>query len=205
VIRVLLAEDMAIVRAGLRLLLEEAGLTVSGEAGSGREALERVAQDRPDLVLMDITMPDMDGLEATRRLRAAHPNLPILVLTIHEDTQLFFRLLEAGANGYLVKGAAPGDLVAAVRTVAGGGAYLYPSLARHLREEKPAPLTEREREVLHLTAEGLTARQVGRRLGISPHTVSRHRANIMEKLGLRNRTELIRYALERRLIGPGPA
>lgn len=210
--RVVIAEDMPIVRAGLRLLLESADdMEVVGEASTGSEVLDLIPRVRPDVVLMDITMPEMDGLEATKRIRERHGDLPILVLTMHEDRHLFFRLLEAGANGYLVKGAAPGDLVQAVRAVSSGGAYLYPSLAQCLVEEYRAPvhpkvqrtnpLTDREMEVLRLTAQGMTAKQIGKSLFISKNTVARHRANIMAKLELSNRAELIRYAVERNLIG----
>lgn len=208
-IRVLIAEDHPIVRSGIRLLLEsEEDITVSGEASNGREAVEMVRSSRPDLVMMDISMPELGGLEATRLIRKEHPNLPILVLTMHEDKRYFFQLLNAGANGYVVKGAAPGDLVSAIRAVASGGVYLYPSLAKCLVDEyrhlPPAeaetPLSPREQEVLQLTAQGLTAREVGKELSISVNTVERHRANIMNKLNLSNRAQLVRYAVERNLL-----
>lgn len=210
-IRVLIAEDHPIVRSGIQLLLQsEPDIVVSAEASNGLEAIESVLQDPPDLVLMDISMPELGGLDATRQIRKILPNLPILVLTMHEDERYFLELLNAGANGYVVKGAAPGDLVSAIKAVAGGGVYLYPSLARCLVseyrqascEEAPecSPLSKRELEVLQLTAQGLTARQVSRELSISSNTVERHRANIMSKLGLSNRAQLVRYALERKLL-----
>lgn len=206
-IRVFLADDHPIVRSGIRLLLEsESDIEVSGEASSGREALEMISDDPPDLVLMDISMPELSGLEATRELRKILPKLPILVLTMHEDRRYFFELLQAGANGYVVKGAAPGDMVSAIRAVSAGGTYLHHSLARYLVDEyqesgeKPA-LSVREIEVLGLTAQGLTAKQVGKELSISSNTVERHRANIMAKLNLSNRAELVRYAVERDLLG----
>ncbi|MCA9794813.1 MAG: response regulator transcription factor [Candidatus Eremiobacteraeota bacterium] len=213
-IRVLIAEDHPIVRSGIRLLLEsEEDIQVQGEASNGKEVIELVDQQLPDLVMMDISMPELGGLEATKILRQAHPTLPILVLTMHEDKRYFFELLNAGANGYVVKGAALGDLVSAVRAVSSGGVYLYPSLARCLvdeyRGENPpdaeidCPLSKREREVLQLTAQGLTAREVGKELGISANTVERHRANIMNKLDLSNRAQLVRYAVERNLVLPG--
>ena len=206
-IRVFLADDHPIVRSGIRLLLEsESDIEVSGEASSGQEALQRISEDPPDLVLMDISMPELSGLEATRELRKILPKLPILVLTMHEDRRYFFELLQAGANGYVVKGAAPGDMVSAIRAVAAGGTYLHHSLARYLVDEyqesgeKPA-LSVREIEVLGLTAQGLTAKQVGKKLSISSNTVERHRANIMAKLNLSNRAELVRYAVERNILG----
>ncbi len=213
-IRVLVAEDHPIVRSGIQLLLQsEPDIVVSAQASNGLEAIESVMQDPPDLVLMDISMPELGGLDATRQIRKSLPNLPILVLTMHEDERYFLELLNAGANGYVVKGAAPGDLVSAIKAVAGGGVYLYPSLAkclvseyRHTSscEETPEcnPLSKRELEVLQLTAQGLTARQVSRELSISSNTVERHRANIMSKLGLSNRAQLVRYALERKLLHP---
>lgn len=210
-IRVLIAEDHPIVRSGIQLLLQsEPDIVVSAQASNGLEAIESVQKDPPDLVLMDISMPELGGLDATRQIRKSLPNLPILVLTMHEDERYFLELLNAGANGYVVKGAAPGDLVSAIKAVAGGGVYLYPSLARCLVseyrqtscEETPecSPLSKRELEVLQLTAQGLTARQVSRELSISSNTVERHRANIMSKLGLSNRAQLVRYALERKLL-----
>ncbi|MBI3924440.1 MAG: response regulator transcription factor [Armatimonadetes bacterium] len=211
-IRVLIAEDHPIVRSGIRLLLEsEEDIVVAGEAANGREAVQMVRSSPPDLVMMDISMPELGGLEATRQIRKDHPFLPILVLTMHEDERYFFQLLNAGANGYVVKGAAPGDLVSAIRAVASGGVYLYPSLAKCLVDEyrsnppsaitpEQSPLSKRELEVLQLTAQGLTARQVAKDLSISANTVERHRANIMNKLGLSNRAQLVRYALERNLL-----
>ncbi len=210
-IKVLIAEDHPIVRSGIRLLLEsEEDIVVWGEACNGREAIDMAQEQTPDLVMMDISMPEVGGLEATKVLRQSHPSLPILVLTMHEDKRYFFELLNAGANGYVVKGAALGDLVSAVRAVSSGGVYLYPSLARCLvdeyRGENPpdrdmdCPLSNREREVLQLTSQGLTAKEVGKELGISANTVERHRANIMNKLGLSNRAQLVRYAVERNLV-----
>lgn len=200
-ISVLIVEDHPVVRSGIRMLLTEEGdIEVLGEANNGREALTMLDGVRPDLLLLDISMPEVNGLEVTQQVRERFPTLPILILTMHEDERYFFQLLRAGATGYIVKGAAPNDLVSAVRAVAAGQAYLYPSLARLLAKEPDTVLSARELEVLQLTAQGLTAREVGKKLSISSNTVERHRANIMSKLGVSNRAELIRYAIRRGLL-----
>ncbi len=200
-ISVLIVEDHPVVRSGIRMLLTEEGdIEVLAEAANGREALDCLTRLKPDLLLLDISMPDVNGLEVTQHVREHYPSLPILILTMHEDERYFFQLLRAGATGYIVKGAAPNDLVSAVRAVAAGQAYLYPSLARLLAKEPDTVLSARELEVLQLTAQGLTAREVGKKLGISSNTVERHRANIMSKLGVSNRAELIRYAIRRGLL-----
>ncbi|MBI3978553.1 MAG: response regulator transcription factor [Chloroflexi bacterium] len=210
-IRILLADDHAILRVGLRLLLEsQPDMAVVGEAADGRETIQKVRELSPDVVVMDISMPEMNGLEATRRIREEYPQAQILALTIHEDERYFFEMLRAGAAGYVVKGAPPSDLLAAIRSVDQGQAYLYPSLAKKLlleyvslaREgrEPHEDLTDREREVLRLLAGGRTAREIADVLSLSFHTVERHRQNIMGKLGLRNRAELIKYAIRKGLI-----
>lgn len=200
-ISVLIVEDHPVVRSGIRMLLTEEGdIDVMAEANNGREALTMLDAMSPDLLLLDISMPEVNGLEVTQQVREKFPTLPILILTMHEDERYFFQLLRAGATGYIVKGAAPNDLVSAVRAVAGGQAYLYPSLARLLAKEPDTVLSARELEVLQLTAQGLTAREVGKKLSISSNTVERHRANIMSKLGVSNRAELIRYAIRRGLL-----
>lgn len=209
--RILLVDDHAIVRAGLKLLLEsQPDFSVVGEAAGGQEAIRAVKEMRPDLILMDVAMPGVNGLEATRRIKAEHPKVQILALTMHENEQYFFQMLHAGAAGYVIKGAPPEDLIEAIRSVTRGEAYLSPPLTRRLlddylgrvKEGLPAddPLTEREREVLRLIAEGLTSKEIADRLNISPHTVERHRANAMTKLDLHNRAELIRYAIRKGLI-----
>ncbi|MBT9583180.1 response regulator transcription factor [bacterium] len=200
-ISVLIVEDHPVVRSGIRMLLTEEGdINVMAEASNGREALTYLESNTPDLLLLDISMPEVNGLEVTQVVREKYPTMPILILTMHEDERYFFQLLRAGATGYIVKGAAPNDLVSAVRAVAAGQAYLYPSLARLLAKEPDTVLSARELEVLQLTAQGLTAREVGKKLSISSNTVERHRANIMSKLGVSNRAELIRYAIRRGLL-----
>ncbi len=212
-IRVLIADDHAIVRAGVRLLLEsQSDMEVVGEAVDGRGAVEMVRDLEPGLVLMDVAMPNMNGLEATQLIKDRYPGVQVLALTMHEDERYFFRILQAGASGYVVKGASPADLLAAVRAVAQGQAYLYPSVAKQLLddylkrveagEEKDSydGLSEREREVLRLIAEGRTSRSMADQLVLSVNTVERHRANIMGKLNLHSRAELIKYAIRKGLI-----
>ena len=211
-IRLLLVDDHAIVRAGLRMLFQaEDDMEIVGEASSGDEALALVDAFRPDVVIMDVAMPGMNGIDATRRIRARAPESAILALTMHEDEQYFFAMLEAGAAGYIPKRAAPDDLVSAVRVVSQGNVFLYASLARFLmrdvlthqdaaRQDPPGPLTAREQEVLALIAEGFTNRQIAQELVISPKTVDRHREHIMTKLNLHNRVELVKYAIEKGVI-----
>jgi len=214
-IRLLLVDDHAVVRSGLRMLLEnEADLVLIGEAGSGQQALDLVDQLKPDVVIMDITLPDMSGIEVARRLKQAHPKIAVVALTIHEDQQYFFEMLRVGASAYVPKRAAPDDLITAIRAAHRGETYIYPSLARLLvndflervgdGEETAAMsgLTPREQEVLSLLAEGKTNDEIAAELVISPHTVARHRENLMGKLGLHNRSELVKYAIRKGLIKP---
>jgi two-component system, NarL family, response regulator NreC len=213
--RLLLVDDHQVVRAGLRMLLEaEPDVEIVGEVGSGEEALQAVKTLQPDIVLMDVAMPGMGGIDATRRIKEAHPNTAILALTMHEDEQYFFEMLNAGASGYVPKRAAPDDLVAAIRVISRGEMFLYPTLARVLvreylqraggeQAETSHPLTPREIEVLTYIAEGFTNREIAEALCISVKTVDRHRENILEKLNLHSRVELVKYAIEKGLISVG--
>ena len=211
----MIAEDHPQVRAGLRLLIDaEEDLEVCCEAADGEEALRKAKVHDPDLLLLDLSMPLKGGLEVARILKDDRPSIAILVLTMHEEEGYFYQLLEAGASGYVVKGAAPSDLLSAIRAVSQGGVVLHPSLAKGLVERfrgnssegssgskgVEAPLSPREREVLDLTAQGLTAREVATALDISSNTVERHRANIMSKLGISNRAQVVRYAVESGLV-----
>lgn len=213
--RLLLVDDHAVVRSGLRMLLEnEPDMEIVGEVGTGQEALEAVARLEPDVVLMDITLPDISGIEASRQIKARRPQTAIVALTIHEDEEYFFKMLEAGASGYVPKRAAPEELQTAVRVAASGEVYLYPSLAKllvrdHLSLQEDAKrgetlngLTEREQEVLTHLADGLSNAEIGKLLHISPKTVARHRENIMRKLNLHSRTALVRYAIRKGIIKP---
>jgi two-component system response regulator NreC len=211
-ISVLIADDHAIVRTGLRALLRsEAGLQLVGEATGGYEAIELVGKTRPDILILDLSMPDLDGIAVTRQLKPQHPDLRILILTVHEDEAMLREAIRAGASGYIVKHAAEAELIAAINTIRRGDLYVDPAMLRVLlvesprpRTEQPAspdPLTPRETDVLKLIVQGYTNRQVGEELGISVRTVEGHRANLLEKLGLRTRVELVRYARERGLIG----
>jgi two-component system response regulator NreC len=214
-IRLLLVDDHQIVRAGLRMLfMAEDDLEIVGEADTAEEALNAIRELKPDVVLMDVAMPGMSGIEATRRIKEANPDIAVLALTMHEDEQYFFEMLNAGASGYMPKRAAPDDLVSAIRVVSQGNVYLYPSLAKLLvkdfldRSESESEsvadvLTPREREVLTFIAEGYTNREVADALTISHKTVDRHRENIMRKLNLHSRVELVKYAIEKGLITIG--
>jgi two-component system, NarL family, response regulator NreC len=212
--RILLVDDHAVVRGGLKMLLAaDPDLEIVGEAETGGQGIRLADELQPDVVLMDISMPDMNGIEATRRIKAEHPEIAVLALTMHEDDQYFFEMLAAGASGYVPKRAAPNDLLAAIRAVQNGGVYLFPSLARVLvgdylqragqQGDAGRPfdvLTEREREVLVLIAQGLSNQEIADQLVISVKTVNRHRENIMAKLNLHSRVELVRYAIEKGLI-----
>lgn len=216
-VRILLVDDHMVVRAGLRMLLgADPDLQIVGEAENGADGVRMACELQPDVVLMDISMPDMNGIEATRRIKARCPAVAVLALTMHEDDQYFFEMLSAGASGYLPKRAAPNDLLSAIHAVCNGGMFLFPSVARLLvndylqKREQPGAsqrgfeeLTDREREVLALIAEGYSNQQVADALVISVKTVNRHRENIMAKLNLHSRVELVRYAIEKGLIELG--
>jgi two-component system, NarL family, response regulator NreC len=207
--RLLLVDDHKVVRSGLRMLLEnEADLKIIGEAGTGQEALQLVAQLQPDLVLMDIGLPDISGIDVAQQLKQSWPAIAIVALTIHEDEEYFFKMLQAGVNGYVPKRAAPEELLIAVRTASEGGVYLYPSLAKLLvkdylageRPDKLDGLTEREQEILAHLAEGASNEAIAETLNISQKTVSRHRENIMRKLNLHSRADLVKYAIRKGII-----
>lgn len=212
-IRLLLVDDHEVVRTGLRMLLEShANLVIVGEASTGEQAIALAEELAPQVVLMDITLPDISGIEVTRILRKIHPEIAIVALTIHEDEQYFFEMLKAGATGYVPKRAAPEDLISAIEAASQGEVYLYPPLAKALvsdfldraREEPEHStindLTEREQEVLGLLADGFTNEQIAEKLVISKHTVARHRENLMRKLNLHSRGELVKYAIRRGLV-----
>ncbi len=207
-IRVLIADDHTLVREGLRALLEsQSDLEVVAEASNGLEAVQRCNQLKPDVALMDIGMPEMDGFEATRKIAKAHPTVRVLVLTVHETDDYFFRALEAGAQGFVVKDAASTDLVAAVRAVHDGGVFLHPPLAKRMVEDYLTrvssgeerstyeALTPREREVLELVGQGYTNQEMANLLTLSINTIQTHRSRIMDKLDLHSRAELMKYAV----------
>ncbi|MGE5620057.1 MAG: response regulator [Sphingomonadaceae bacterium] len=215
-IRLLLVDDHAVLRAGLRTLLNaEPDMEVVGEASDGKQAIDRIATLQPDVVLMDITMPEMNGLDATRRIRKLYPDVRVLVLTMHDSEEYLLQTLQAGGSGYVPKKAADTDLITAIRLVHAGENFLYQVAGGRLPQdpaeqtrpdqgtESPDRLTERERQVLKLMAEGYTNQEIAGRLVISVKTVETHRANIMEKLGVRTRAELVRYALSRGMLETG--
>ena len=212
-IRVLIADDHTLVREGLRALLEGQGeFEVIAEASDGREAIDRAIQLRPDVVLMDIGMPEVDGLAATRRITTANPVIRVLVLTVHDTEDYFFRVLEAGAHGFLVKDSASMELVAAVKAVHHGGVFLHPPMAKRLvedylgriasGEERAAhdTLTAREREILALIGHGHTNQEIADQLSLSINTVQAHRSHIIDKLNLHSRADLMRYAVRSGLL-----
>ncbi|HEU5326619.1 MAG: response regulator [Thermomicrobiales bacterium] len=210
-IRVLLADDHGILRAGLRALLGgEADMEVVGEAADGEEAVERATELDPDVVVLDIAMPRLDGLEATRRIRDRGLHAKVLILTVHAEERYLLPVLRAGGAGYVQKSGADTDLLDAIRTVARGDAFLYPGATRLLladylgREgegrDRGRDLSERERQVLALTAEGYSAQEIGDRLILSPKTVETYRERAMHKLGLRRRADLVHFALRSGLL-----
>jgi two-component system response regulator NreC len=220
----MLVDDHEVVRTGLKtFLITQEGLEVIAEASSGSEALEMAKAHRPDVVIMDISMPDMDGLETTRRMRVSCPECRVLALTVHTDKQYFFEMLSAGATGYVTKQSAAEDLVDAIHAVAYGNVYLQPALATWLLDDyqrllKQVPpesrsgadglaaakdlevLSSRELQVLECVAEGMTNKTIGETLGISPKTVARHRERIMNKLDLHSCAELVKFAIRTGLI-----
>lgn len=211
--RVLVVDDHAVVRAGIRMLLESAAdLTVVGEGDNGQEALRLAEALKPDVIVMDVTMPLMDGVEATQRIKQKLPDVAVLALTIHEGADYFFRMLKAGASGYVPKRAAPGELLEAIRVVSKGNVYLESSIIKELvadyltrvhtgkEIESYDGLTEREREVLTYLAEDHTNHDIANHLDISVKTVERHRENIMRKLNLHTRSELVKYAIRKGII-----
>jgi DNA-binding NarL/FixJ family response regulator len=204
---ILLADDHKIVRDGLRSLLEkEPGFKVLAEAKDGREAVRLACELQPEVVIMDIAMPVLNGIEATRQIKARYPEVRVVALSMHADKPYVLRMIKAGASGYLLKNSASKELVLAVRKAADGLVYLSPEIAgvvveslvaqegHHVGSETP-PLTPREREVLQLVAEGLTNAEIADSLGVSRKTVETHRRQIMEKLGLHNVAELTKFAI----------
>jgi len=207
---VLVADDHAVVREGLKRVLEsEADLRVCGEAADGREVLARMEQLRPDCVILDISMPRLGGLETLERIRRKHPRTRVVLLSVHGDPPFIQSAVALGAHAYVLKNASASEVVAAVRAVLAGGRYFSPPVAREIvaqlrrtGHEPMALLSSREREVLHLIAEGLSAKEVASRLDVSTKTVEAHRASLMRKVGVHKATELVRYAVRHGLVGP---
>lgn len=214
VTRILLADDHTLVRRGVRMILDhEPDLTVVAEAADGAEAVVRAKADKPDLAILDVAMPRLTGLQAARELSRLQPDLRILMLTMYDNDQYLFEALRAGASGYVLKSVADRDLVEACRAAVRGESFLYPGaisalvrtyLAQARQGTLPPlrPITDREEEILKLIAEGNSAKQIAELLTISAKTVERHRANLLQKLGLRDRVELTRYAIRTGLIEP---
>jgi two-component system, NarL family, response regulator NreC len=207
-IRILLADDHAVVRQGFRMILgAQTDLEIVGEAGNGREAVELAAKLRPDVVVMDVTMPELNGIEATRRLTAENPHIRVVALSMHKDSVYVREILRAGARGYLLKDSVADDLVAAVRAVASGEGYLSPAISNAVlddyRKHVTNPidmLSSREREVLQMLAEGKTNKEIAVTLNLSVYTVDAHRGRIMEKLNVHSINELVRFAVRNGLV-----
>jgi len=208
--RVLIADDHGIVRSGLRLLLErQPDIEVVGEAADGAAARELAVRERPDLAILDVKMPKLTGLQATREIKAQAPEVAVLILSMHDDERYLFEALKAGASGYVLKTQADTDLLDAVRAVERGEPFLTSGAQRALIKDllergadSEEELTPREEEIVKLVAEAHTNEEIGEMLFISKKTVERHRANILEKLGMRDRVELTRYAIRRGLVQP---
>ena len=212
--KVLLADDHAVLRDGLRMVLDaQPGISVVGEAEDGRQALEMVEQLQPDVVVMDIAMPNLNGLEATRQIKRRFPRTQVVILTMHENQQYLTQIVKVGAVGCVLKRAAGTELVAAVRAAAQGESYFSPAIASMILEDYRARLryegkdpqellTEREREILQLVAEGRTNQEIADLLTLSIKTVQTHRAHIMEKIDAHDRTDLVKYAIRMGMISP---
>ncbi|HWQ53104.1 MAG TPA: response regulator transcription factor [Bryobacteraceae bacterium] len=211
--RILLADDHGVVRKGLRFLLEsEPGLEVVGEAADGRQAVDLAAELKPDIIVMDIAMPRLNGIEATRQIVRDHPETAIIMLSMHSDEEYLVRTLSAGAKGYLLKDSAEGDLVRAIHSVSAGQPYFSPAIAktllddylRHLQQRGLTDsydlLTDREKEVLQLLAVGKTNKDIATILDLSPYTVETHRTHIMQKLDLHNTAEIVLYAVRKKIV-----
>jgi len=215
-IRLLLADDHAVLRSGLRLLLsEQPDMEVVGEASDGEEAIEKARELSPDVLLLDITMPGVGGLEALDRIKKENPQIRVVVLTMHDDESYMERIMTSGGSGYVLKRAADTELLSAIRAVHQGGVYLHPSMTRALvnqlqrrtaaqerQSHLESKLSEREREVLKLIAQGYTNKEIADMIFLSVKTVETHKAHIMDKLELRSRAELVRYALDNGLLKP---
>jgi DNA-binding NarL/FixJ family response regulator len=212
-IRVLIADDHAILREGLRAILEKShDIEVVGEAADGRQAVEKCRQLEPDVVLMDVAMPGLGGLEATIEIKSTHPKIKVLVVTQYENKEYVFRFLKAGAAGYVLKKSASTDLISAIRSVYQGGSFLHPDVTQavikgYLQQESEdlgkdpyEQLTDREKQVLKLVAEGMSNKQIADLLFVSVKTVMGHRTHLMEKLNLHSRTEVVKFAIRKGLI-----
>ncbi len=208
--RVVIADDHGIVRSGIRLLLEKQGdIEVVAEAADGIEARDTVVRERPDLAILDVKMPGLTGLQATREIKAQAPEVSILILSMHDDERYLFEALKAGASGYVLKSQADTDLLAAIRSVQRGEPFLSPAAQQALirdvlerGEQAGSELTPREEEIVKLVAEANTSREIAQMLHLSEKTVENHRANAMKKLGMKDRVELVRYAIRQGLIEP---
>jgi two-component system, NarL family, response regulator NreC len=211
--KIVIADDHGLIRAGLRALLENTpDIQVVGEAGDGLAALRLVTELQPDLVLMDISMPGMDGIEAARKVNEISPKTQVLAMTVHEDESTLLEMIRAGASGYIIKTADESELLNAIRVISNGDIYIHPSMTRALLNETSPKtkknqafqeaLTDREMDVLRLLARGYTNRQIAQELSISPRTVEGHRANLVAKLGISSRMELLNYAEENGLMEP---
>ncbi len=210
--RILLVDDHAILREGIRALLDKQdNVEVVAEAGNGREAVLKATQSQPDVVILDISMPLMDGLEATRQMKKDNPEIKILVLTMHDDEEYFFQLLRAGASGYITKKSVGSELASAIEAVSRGESFFCPAMSKYLLSDylrldkateniEQVELTSREREIVKLIAEGFTNQQIAESLHRSVKTIESHRSNILRKLDIHDTVELVKYAVRKKLI-----
>jgi len=208
-LKIIIADDHPIVRAGMKQIIsEDSDLLVADEAGDGRQLLSKIREENFDVVILDISMPHMDGLDVLKQLKIEKPKLPVIVLSIHPEDQYALRVLKAGASGYVTKGSAPDELINAIRKVCRGGKYISPSIAEKLAfqldadfEEMPhEALSDREYQVLCLMASGKTVTEIADELTLSVKTVSTYRARILEKMDMKNNAELIHYAVQNKLV-----
>jgi two-component system, NarL family, response regulator NreC len=212
-LRIILADDHTILRNGLRLLLErQPDFSVVGEASNGREAIDLVSHEVPDVIILDIAMPILNGIEAAQRISAAHPKVAVIMLSVHSDESYILRALKAGARGYLLKDSPEGDLIQAVRAVASGKAFFSPAVSKVLADDYVHQvrqhglvdpydlLTARERELLQLIVELKPTKEIAELLNLSPHTIDTHRGNLMQKLNVHSIPELVLYAVRKRII-----
>ncbi|WP_267926845.1 response regulator [Desulfolithobacter dissulfuricans] len=212
--RIILADDHGLIRQGIKsIIMQESSFEVMGEAADGHELLKLLEQDQPDMIILDISMPRLNGLEVLGKLRELYPEIRILILTMHRNSQYFYHTISAGAHGYLMKDDSDTELLNAIRTVQEGRIYMSPQLAqevtnemitafREKRDVQPVPLTDREKQVLHLVVKGYTSKKMAELLCLSPRTIDHHRANLLRKFKMKNTIDLVNYVVRNSIVVP---